>query len=64
VAKFEVVFETSVYYSVFVDADNAQDASDKALEQEFPPPSLHVPNGFEVSEDWFVEGVVRAGDDD
>ncbi len=61
--RFEVVFETAIYYSVIVDADDADEAAESALETKFPP-QIAVPNGFEVNDAWFVGGTVRVRDDD
>lgn len=58
---YEVVLETTLYYSVFVDADDQDEASDKALDRGLP--TLPVPHGFEVNDDWFVGGVVEVKDD-
>ncbi len=62
--KFEVVLETALYYSVFIDADDQDEAADMVLSSEKYPPQISVPNGFEVNDDWFVGGVVVVRDDD
>lgn len=61
---FEVVLETTLYYSVFIDADDPDEASARVLESEKFPPQINVPKGFEVNDDWFVGGVVAVRDDD
>lgn len=63
-SKFEVVLETPLYYSVFVDADNADAASALVLDSYYPSP-IHLPKGYEAAQDdWFVGGVLRVRDDD
>lgn len=62
--KFEVVFETAVYKTVFVDAEDAEEASNKAIENHFPPNEIPLPNGYELNSDWFVEGVMPVRYDD
>ncbi|UVG35233.1 hypothetical protein SEA_CECE_227 [Microbacterium phage Cece] len=59
---FEVVLETALYYSVFVDADDADEAADKVMDRDTP--TLNLPKGFEYDERWFVGGVVAVRDDD
>ena len=60
--KYEVVLETTVYYSVFVDAEDQDAAADKALDRGVP--QVHLPNGFEIDDRrWFVGGVVAVGDE-
>lgn len=62
--KFEVVFETPLYYSIFVDADDQEDASNKAVDYHYPS-QISLPRGFEAEQDdWFIGGVVRVRDDD
>lgn len=64
--KYEVVFETKLYYSVFVDAEDEQEASEKAIDNRFPP-KISVPTGFEIADDetdWFIDGVVEVSYDD
>ena len=62
--KFEVVFETALYKSVFVDADDPDEAAEKAVEN-FPPASeLPLPQGYEINPGWFVEGVMAVKYDD
>lgn len=64
--KYEVVFETKLYYSVFVDAEDDQEAADKAIDTRFPP-KIGVPAGFEVADnetDWFIDGVLAVTYDD
>lgn len=64
-AKFEVVFEAMVYYSVTVDADDHAEADAKALENHYPP-MFALPNGFEGpgENDWEIGGTMRVRDDD
>ncbi len=54
--RYEVVLETALYYSVYVDAEDAEEAEDIAMER--GAPSFHLPHGFEVSDKWFVDGAV------
>ncbi len=64
--KYEVVFETKLYFSVFVDAEDEQEASEKAIDTRFPP-KISVPTGFEVADDetdWFIDGVIPVSYDD
>ena len=63
-AKYEVVLETPLYFSIFVDADDPDEAADKAMDRYYPA-QISLPNGYEAEqEDWFVGGVVRVRDDD
>lgn len=63
-AMFEVVFETPLYRSVFVEADDADEASEKAIDRHYPA-QISLPHGYEAEQDnWFVGGVVRVRDDD
>ena len=61
--KFEVVFETPLYFSVFVDAEDQDEAQAKAVDNHFPE-GFSVPRGYEIDDNWFVSGIVRASDDD
>lgn len=62
--KFEVVLETTLYYNVFVDADDQEEASDKAMDRHYPS-LISLPIGYEAEQDnWFVGGVVRIRDED
>lgn len=58
---YEVVFETSVFYSVYVDAESQEEASDIAWEKHNIP-DVALPKGFELDDDWFVSGVVQMRD--
>lgn len=60
-AKFQVVLETAIYHTVYVDANDPSEAQDKAFD--LLPESVYVP-GFEVNEAWFIDSVVNVGDDD
>lgn len=62
--RYEVVFETALYRSVFVDAEDQDEASTKAVEHFFPATELPLPPGYELNDGWFVEGVIRVRDDD
>lgn len=59
--KFQVVFETAIYHTVFVDAHDAEEAQNKAFD--LIPDSVYMPNGFEVNESWFIDSVVVVDDD-
>jgi hypothetical protein len=52
--KYEVVLETTLYYSVYVDAEDSTDAEDIALEK--GAPSFSMPHGFEVDDKWYIGG--------
>lgn len=58
---YEVVMETAIYYSVFVDAEDQDEAEDKARERDVP--AVALPHGFELNDDWFVGGVVVVRDE-
>lgn len=63
-AKYEVVLETPLYFSIFVDADDQDEAADKAMDRHYPS-QISLPHGYEADQDgWFVGGVVRVRDDD
>lgn len=62
--KFQVVFETAVYYSVFIDAEDGDEAVDVALDTKFPLTEIPLPPGYELNESWFVEDVTRIRDAD
>ena len=59
--RFEVVLETTLWYSVYVSAEDKEAAQDKALERGVP--QVHLPKGFELNDNWFVEGVVAVNDE-
>lgn len=61
---FEVVLETTLYCSVFIEGDDQDEAAERVLDSAKFPPQISVPNGFEVDEKWFVGGVVAVRDDD
>lgn len=62
-SRYEVVFETALTYTVYVDADDADEAQDKAFERKFPG-VIGVPQGFEVNENWFIDSVTSVDEDD
>jgi hypothetical protein len=64
VTRFEVVFETALYRSVFVEAADREEAETLAVENHFPASELPLPPGYDLNPDWFVEGTVRVRDDD
>lgn len=63
-AKFEVVFETQMWFSVFVDADDQEEAENIATETHFPSSEIPLPSGYELNDRWFVEGVLPVRYDD
>lgn len=63
-SRFEVVLETTMYYSVVVDAEDQDEAADKVMDRHYPS-QVSLPNGYEAEQDsWFIGGVVRVRDDD
>lgn len=63
-ARFEVVLETPLYYSVVVEADDQDEAANKVMDTYYPS-QVSLPKGYEADqEEWFVGGVVRVRDDD
>jgi len=61
--KFEVVFETAVYKTVVVEAEDIEEAQDIAVDNHFPD-LIPTPYGYELDDNWFVEGVTRVRDDE
>lgn len=59
--RYEVVLETTLYYSVYVDADDSTDAEDRALEK--GAPAFVMPHGFEVDDKWYIGGSVNLNDE-
>lgn len=59
---YQVVFETAVYRTVYVTADDADEAQAKAIDHNYPE-SLYLPNGYELNDVWFVDSVSRVNDD-
>jgi len=64
VTKFVVVFETALYRSLVVEAEDRDEAANKAVDAFLPAPEIPLPTGYEVNDGWFVEDVVKAVDDD
>lgn len=62
--QFTVVFETAIYYSVVVNAEDADEAATKALENKPPATEIPLPLGYELNDRWFVEDVSRIRDED
>jgi hypothetical protein len=64
ITRFEVIFENPLYFSVFVEAEDREEAETIAVENHFPSSEIPLPPGFELNDGWFVEGSVRVRDDD
>jgi hypothetical protein len=62
--RYEVVFETAIYKSVFVEAESEDEAAEKALENFPPDVELPLPAGYDLNPRWFVEGVMAVKYDD
>lgn len=54
--RYEVVLETSLYYTAYVVAEDREAAEEKALES---VPSVHLPHGFEANDRWNIDGTVK-----
>lgn len=61
-AKFQVVLETPLYYTVTVNAEDPEEAASIVMDNHYPS-AISLPRGFEAEQDnWFVGGVVQDSD--
>lgn len=62
--KFAVVFESSVYKTVYISADDADHAQEKAFDYHFPEVFISTP-GVEINDSgWFVDSIQRVDEND